>query len=82
MKTRTPIAFPSGAASDLFLSVPAFVNRGFFFHYDKLLEFPLAVVFTRTITPWDLKMFPFSLRCCGFCFLLAAVTIGNLDAGR
>lgn len=60
--------FPSGAASHLCLLVQAFVNSlgwGFlfvfvlFFHYDKLLELPLAIVFTRTIKPWDLKMFPF-----------------------
>lgn len=58
MKTRTPIVFPSGAASDLCSPAQAFVNS-FLFHYDKLLELPPAIVFTKTLTPWDLKMFLF-----------------------
>lgn len=58
MKTRTPMVFPTGEASDMCSPVQVFVNS-FLFHDDKLLELPLAIVFTRTITPWDLKMFPF-----------------------
>lgn len=60
MKTRTPIVFSCGAASDLCSPVQAFVNS-FLFHYDKLLDLPLAIFFSRTITPWDLKMFLFEV---------------------
>lgn len=47
MRTRSPVVFSSGAASDLCLTVQAFVNR-FISCYEKLLERPLALVFTRT----------------------------------
>lgn len=60
MKTRTPIVFLCGAAQDLCSPVQAFVNS-FLFHYDKLLELPLAIFFSRTIAPWDLKMFLFKV---------------------
>lgn len=49
MRTRTPVVFSSGAAPDLCLTVQAFVNC-LLSCYENLLEWPLVLVFTGTIS--------------------------------
>lgn len=48
MRTRTPVVFSSRAAPDFCLTVQAFVNC-LLSCYEKLLEWPLALVFTGTM---------------------------------